>query len=1470
MTTETAVEVPIGKPSGPNRKIWVYAIVIIVIVGIIGYFSYLNRKDSFANHNYYRVLYEASNTFNENLIKLHSMHRYKESVTSIRSLMPSYSREKKQIDTTAQNTEQQTEESGSSKSTQNQELQQSEKSDSSKVSYALSGQKLKITASDFTAELEFADILPLPKQGFSQFLFADDDEIGSVLATVGGERTISIVDLRNINQQLLKKNKQFQLNFTDPKNSLQSDKPSDLPSYSSHVDMELSYGEFRIFVFPFTLATEVSRNGSNIQKLYLVGLLPADKLIARGTGYWNVSLVMVALVSLLFMWNILRLYLLPKNQSITRMYRHFSTASSYLFYIVILALVLAYMQKSALQGHKDNQAKDYAIELASQLKLDLLSVFNQLDSYRPFYQKLIEGVQTEANNAQELQTALSALKVQAPDSIQTLVTNLSLKSDTVSSAKVTRFNEIMNRSLHVRADAYCDINTRQDGKFPTWSAIPTKTEFEINYPCNDDKPNNFVTFDLEARNTLLAAFIVNKPDVNTLDFYGGFQQISVTAGEESVAQIAPEQFAPYNKKGENYRPHDLLTAFAVNTEGNSTMPSIYFQESNAFPSTFSLSHRDYYKLVRDRKGWDLNLTTAKDKKTFKNVYIQRLLNINNGTRGTTISMPIAEPFGIENQSQTTNGLTSTQLSDSNLLGYILGADVILPSLTLGATPPVDFTYMVIERATGKVLFHNDTDRSLVENLHYSGNTSSNLSQWIKAGLDYSNALNEKTISGHYHGQPGRFIVQKTVVDAWAMVVFYPDDSLHAFMTNQFLYISITFVLIILLMTGTVFAVRHFVYTDTLKKKLKLPVKCNVRLIILLSSIMLSVSYGLFSIGQLLDLSNSQIAGLPNSLVLPAVGVIIVGLIGYQACIRHFCHPSSLGGEQTSKTAKIGSKRLTSAVVVIVVGHLWYLAVTADMPLKSLQYHYQQVACNGLNHERKELIKIGLSRYPNSVTQLRLDPLTLLPIQSEWAQRLNPDSGYCAKHPNQVLPDHYPNLSTLVGATYLWQWINMYLLEDDIEDLLLISIEKIEWPLSSALQMIILLAVLIWAWFMFNVRLLWTRLYCPERFLRHIKRMHSSISKLPLDDRSDKLFVECDTIKLNGIGLALLIRSVTFYGSNKISENAKDMLPGFEDLYDISPCLQKFSSESRFLPNLKLNIVPDASRNEHQVELWDIETCLEKAEFRQPLLDLIMELKSLALCNKIGKFTIFAGFHSLQRVKIKDPLALDQHAVLEHTEYISWADCLMDFTIMVPPAFKQNLNYRLLHKEVADFPELHFLYEDELKARHDLQESTEFWKSSDDLQLESRWSTINYILLHAEALYRFKWESCSSAEKLALINLAKSQRLNPTNTQMIEHLALNGLVMVRKGSIEIVNHSFAHFVLHAETAETVNILQKHGQAGVWNNYKLPLGITLLLLIGGIALTSGESIYIIAASVAGVLGTIAGVTNSANMLRGQFRE
>jgi hypothetical protein len=1453
MSTDTASTADASFVKAPPNKKWVYILIALLIIAAVGYFAYISRSDRFSNHDYYRVLYEASNRFNESLIKLDRMHSFEESVPAIRSLLPSY---KRTIDIVNHISEQPDDDASEIEKPQ---------STAPKIitdfQYSLKGKELIIEKKNklgtlvIKAKLDFEDILPLPKNGFSQYLFADSD--GKVLATAGRETAISVVDLTSIKQQLARKSVQFQLALSESGKAPELSKDLPLPSYSSHVDMELSYGEFRIFIFPFSPATQVTKEqGKSLDQLYLVGLIPTAKLVSNRTNHWNISLLVASLVSLFFMWNLLRLILLPTNQSITRGFRHTTIISSYLFYIVIFALALAYLQKYVLQESKDEVATEYGKQLKHSLDNDLYDVFKRLDSYRPFYLQILKGLKASEG---EMLTAPKDLTQEQGEMPAT-----------------EEFNSNIEKALQQLNYYQCANPSDKHGVRPKFAAHRNKL-YRIRYQCTDNNDSEKredlaapvkLELDKMAQSILVNAFVKNKAKLETVDFYAGNLTLELNP------KLKIDTFVELSVSDHN--PGKLLTVFALNGEGNSTLPSIYFQESNAFPSTFNLSHRDYYKKVRDQRGWELSLTRASADDSeltsatqkFDNVYIQRLLNVNNGTRGTTISIPIVEP-------------NSNDHMDFDFSHFILGADVLLPSLSLGKPAPQDFVYMVAERTTGDVIFHSDSNRSLVENLYFTGNTTSDLGQWLKAGLDNHPELGSTIIDGHYHGQAGRFALVTTAIDNWAIVIFYPNDSLNALMTNQFLYVSVTFLVIMMLLSAFIFSIRHFVLTSVLKRKLHLPENCNIRLIMLLFSLLLSISFCLFYLGQTMDLDPFFNRGKESeiwSIVSPICGIIVLAFIVYWVFSRYF---SRLSKKQESiARAKQGAIVLVISMITVLFGHLVYLRQTASMPMYSLAFHYQQLSCNWLNHERRELIGTGLGRYPNSITRNRENPLDLLPIEAEWLSVLKNETTSnqqnliekslpigCSEHLSHINPEDYPNLTSLVGATYMWKWINGYLSDQKASSQAL-STQDFDVNLHAGLLLFLLtaLSTIIFGWLVFNVKILWNRLYCPEKFLRHIKRMTNSVTNLNHDERSERLTIECDSIRLNGIGLALLLRNMEIISSSK-AQSPAILLTGFDALYHMSPCLQRLSSDNCFLPNIKLNLTEVPGNNLMDVQIWDIEICLEKVEFRQSLLDLIMELKSLTLSNKINSFRLITGFHSLQRVKMKDPLSSGSDSLLEHAEYLSWADCLMDFTVIVPDSFKLGLDLNLLNSEIENFPELHFLKPTDDKHSSEL---ALFWRSEENKKIESKWTTINYILLNADALYRFKWESCSRAEKLALFNLAKDQRLNPTNTQMIEHLAINGLITVRKGHIDIINRSFRHFVLHAETSDTLNQLVKNSEAGTWKNYRLPLGIVILVLVGGIAMTSGESIYIIAASVAGILGTIVSVTNSASMLKGQFRE
>ena len=79
--------------------------------------------------------------------------------------------------------------------------------------------------------------------------------------------------------------------------------------------------------------------------------------------------------------------------------------------------------------------------------------------------------------------------------------------------------------------------------------------------------------------------------------------------------------------------------------------------------------------------------------------------------------------------------------------------------------------------------------------------------------------------------------------------------------------------------------------------------------------------------------------------------------------------------------------------------------------------------------------------------------------------------------------------------------------------------------------------------------------------------------------------------------------------------------------------------------------------------------------------------------------------------------------------------------------------------------------------------------------------IEYCGANFGADYRYRWELCTKAERLVLLQLAHGMQPNPMNIEPLEHLVRRGYVY-RYYGWHIINESFKRFVLTAENKDTV--------------------------------------------------------------------
>ncbi|ARD43058.1 hypothetical protein [Colwellia sp. PAMC 21821] len=1388
-------------PVPAKKRKWGFLFLLVIVVTIIGYFSYTKSQNTDVNHDYYRLLYETSKKFNDNLIKLERLIESKESGTSIRSILPSYKLTGDSV-----------------------------KEDKDTFKYYIQGDEIHIKKSNedktpfvLYAKLSIKDLLPKVSKGFSQLIFSDSN--ARVIHSSGGEKNISFSDLTSISQEIRKQNKP--ISFSTKTNTKQEELEEELPSYSSHVDMNLSYGEFRVYIFPFklikslTIKTEVE--GKELKdveffSLYIVALLPKYELKMHGTGQWNISLLVVLLVSLLTILAMLRLYLLPLNHPITRFYRYFVCSCCYLFFFVIVAMLLAYLQMLSLQEYKDSEAIKFTTAISSDLNNDLNESFTRLKKYQKFYSEILK--------------------------------------DVVDNNENTPLNEVLPLTLS-------EIESTKLSLLNITTAITQDKEYQL-FP--DDNIENALdienSLDIEAQNTLVDAYLSKQIKTPTLGFLSEYLKVNVIENKE-VEEVETYLDIDWNNGNsnlgkENILPNNILSIFALDGLGNSWLPGINYNEDNSLPQTLNLSYRDYFKKVRDNNAWELKFSST----IFQNVYIQRLQNIANGSRGTTISMPLFD----EN-----NRFASHDKAKS----YILGADILLPSVEMREPAGMDFTYMIVNRKSGEILFHSNESRTMVENLFYAGNDQSILAQWIKAGLEGQDNIvdKNKAIKGNYHGQMGRFFVRANVVDSWATVVFYPDDTLNAFMTSQFIYLLLSLIFFLSLIFLMFFISKRITLYLSPNTENYFFSKSDTRVFLFGSSLFCTITFSIYII--LLTLS-PNLNDFFTSTVFDWPFIHLSALILFSLFIYHLYQLWTVKVAK-SKTIKLtmfsyhgAFTQLVLLATIMAFVQINYLNTTAKVSFGFLQEHYENQYCNETNLKKLEFNNIGIRLFPNSIMLHNFKSIDILQSHNNWLEELTACEGYSTV----VHPEDFPYLSTLVGTNYFWEWVgNIFTGQKNTE--LSNKNTKLNPANFQIFGFVLLIILTLIAWIVFTKKVLWTRLYCSVELLEHISQLTSEIQKIKPDTVNEKLRINCGSSKINSVGLDYLIGRQTI--KNQIiglppetkdndDEQTNELIKYFPLLFSESAVLQDFLQENKKLPNVKLNI--RESENLLDVEIGDIEICLDEPKCRHSLLNLIMELKSLTLLGKFNCFTIYASFHSLQRVAMKNLLALDNDFLLKHAEYLSWAECLMDFKIKLPDKFNIDFDKNFLNLEVANFPELRTMFICNDPSEQNKEKLCD--NPPPSLSEKSKeWSTIHYILMHAEPIYRFKWELCSSAEKLALYNLANQRRLNPQNYQMIEHLALNGLIKVEKDHLTIINKSFAQFILNAESSETMSHLEIQAEEGVWKTYRVPIALLVILIIGAVALTSGQSIAIIGASMLGILTTVASVTNSANLLKSQIK-
>ncbi|WP_286266333.1 hypothetical protein [Thalassotalea atypica] len=130
--------------------------------------------------------------------------------------------------------------------------------------------------------------------------------------------------------------------------------------------------------------------------------------------------------------------------------------------------------------------------------------------------------------------------------------------------------------------------------------------------------------------------------------------------------------------------------------------------------------------------------------------------------------------------------------------------------------------------------------------------------------------------------------------------------------------------------------------------------------------------------------------------------------------------------------------------------------------------------------------------------------------------------------------------------------------------------------------------------------------------------------------------------------------------------------------------------------------------------------------------------------------------------------------------------------------------------------------------------------------------VEFFSGHAGALYRYRWELCTKAERLLLFQLANDFEPNPKNLAPIEHLTRRGYIY-RDCGWHIINESFKQFILTAEPPEVMEEWLDEANDNIWRYLRIPFFALLIALLAIMAYAATDAIE----SALGVLTAILGL-------------
>lgn len=592
------------------------------------------------------------------------------------------------------------------------------------------------------------NLLPEPKTPYSQYLLVTEDN--QVLANKGESQAFAITNTTQFAKQIaVEINRDwFKLaskigGKTKDETTIEQDVK--LPGYSYFFDIKVNPGEFRIYLYPFHFDPKINpideEEGTKIKnptRLLLMGVTPKFALQEQDSKRSNLAEFIIIVIFLAFILSITRLLMTSEHQPIDGVWYYVTLSTSLLFFAVLSSAYFAWADRLVEQGHKAEQALELAIKTNRNFNGDLRGIFGEINKIT---------FSDRDNTASHKTDDWAEPRC---DKQEKVLSN----DDNNTNRPPTQHKEQICLELKKHIKHEKDSSITSTLKISKNSCENTNTMNNLNKTKINENSKN-------SKNKLCVYFNKNFE----------FNEQSSTP-KDSALEYSTDYVTYSSKTSEN----NLLSAFLIDESGIQKSPQIYNIEYQHKPKLLDLNHRDYFNKLKNKKGWEIPkaVNNVSDSKCPKQFYIQRLRNLTDRALGTTLS--------------------TYRWHDNKCM--VLAGDIKLPSLSwqtkINPNEQADITLMVVDRLSGEVLFHQDSQYALNENIYAAGADTRLLQHQLQSGKDscseYMCGRPEKTlqpIAGNYQGKPGWFVTHRTSIDQWAIVTFFPDDTFENYFSNVF-------------------------------------------------------------------------------------------------------------------------------------------------------------------------------------------------------------------------------------------------------------------------------------------------------------------------------------------------------------------------------------------------------------------------------------------------------------------------------------------------------------------------------------------------------------------------------------------------------------------------------------------------------------------------------------------------------------